>query len=514
MICKIGITIQMCTICIVGGGITGLYAAYKLSTRFPSATILVFEASNRLGGRIWTEVFSNEDTEPFYAEMGAMRFEWNIQPRFRKLVEELQVSTEPFVSLQGPKLEYTYNVESLFELEKIIMQKSSTPIMHLVELACVNILSRILNNTKNTSNASLLNNFKSFNDGLLTWIENWKGDEKTSINIWSLLTEDHLKLLSYANISDKKQSYQMAIWNFLKESEVLSDEAVRLILDEGTFFHDVHRSYSVSDWLIRWIHIFQSNHDIRTVKGGVETLVNALSDKLKQKSNVQIQCNTQVTKITTNHEDYSLEIKTQDSTVKIIDCQKVVFTLPAKILRKILTSENVSSEITDALNSVDDFSLSKYFFQVKDPWWKDDEKEMHKNRSRCPAREIHYKKQSDKLGTVMLYCDNPSQIYWEPLDDDDEERKINFAKLFKINPERITQVTGCNWAKVPFIETSIHFWKVGSNKYDVCLKLRSFSLKNQKSTTSMVHVCGGAYSYTDGFIEGGLQTVDELCSQL
>jgi monoamine oxidase len=55
-------------VCIVGGGIAGLTAAYELSSRH-NIEVTLLEASNRFGGRIWTHRFS-DDT---YGELGAMR---------------------------------------------------------------------------------------------------------------------------------------------------------------------------------------------------------------------------------------------------------------------------------------------------------------------------------------------------------------------------------------------------------------------------------------------------------
>ena len=70
------------SVAIVGGGIAGLYCAYELGRRH-GFEITVYEASSRFGGRIETETLGG-----YKAEFGPMRFELQIQPLVKKLVEE------------------------------------------------------------------------------------------------------------------------------------------------------------------------------------------------------------------------------------------------------------------------------------------------------------------------------------------------------------------------------------------------------------------------------------------
>src|SRR5215469_8312151 len=52
-------------IAVVGGGPGGLFATYILNQRLPSARVTIFEASDRVGGKICTAQFS--DGTPFEA---------------------------------------------------------------------------------------------------------------------------------------------------------------------------------------------------------------------------------------------------------------------------------------------------------------------------------------------------------------------------------------------------------------------------------------------------------------
>ena len=80
-------------IVIAGGGIAGLYCARRLADA--GHQILILEASSdRWGGRIETE-----DLDGFIAEMGPMRFEPTLQPRFAQLCADLGVE---LVDFAGP----------------------------------------------------------------------------------------------------------------------------------------------------------------------------------------------------------------------------------------------------------------------------------------------------------------------------------------------------------------------------------------------------------------------------
>ena len=54
---------------IVGGGISGLYTAYRICNQFPDKTVLLLESSDELGGRIRTQY-----EKGFQVEKGAARF--------------------------------------------------------------------------------------------------------------------------------------------------------------------------------------------------------------------------------------------------------------------------------------------------------------------------------------------------------------------------------------------------------------------------------------------------------
>jgi len=75
----------MYDIIVVGGGVSGLYSAYKLSKQYPKMTIKVLEKNDRLGGRIHTY-----KDKTFQIEAGAGRIS-NKNKTLLKLLDELDL---------------------------------------------------------------------------------------------------------------------------------------------------------------------------------------------------------------------------------------------------------------------------------------------------------------------------------------------------------------------------------------------------------------------------------------
>jgi protoporphyrinogen oxidase len=86
-------------VAIIGGGISGLYAAWRIARATSDTRIDIFESDSRLGGRIWSQEIPGI---PFRAELGAMRFR-STHALFRATLEELRIPVRPF-DVKPPQL--------------------------------------------------------------------------------------------------------------------------------------------------------------------------------------------------------------------------------------------------------------------------------------------------------------------------------------------------------------------------------------------------------------------------
>ena len=96
-------------IAVIGGGVAGTLAAYRLATRYPSKSIALFESRTRIGGRLWSVPVPPVTNE--VAELGGMRIPL-LHHETIELVDELGLTTHPapavcasnFVRLRGTRL--------------------------------------------------------------------------------------------------------------------------------------------------------------------------------------------------------------------------------------------------------------------------------------------------------------------------------------------------------------------------------------------------------------------------
>ncbi len=77
---------------IVGGGVAGTYAAWRLATASPRRAVHLFEATSRIGGRLLT---GSMPGLPFRAELGGMRYTER-QLLVANLIKKLDLSSRPF----------------------------------------------------------------------------------------------------------------------------------------------------------------------------------------------------------------------------------------------------------------------------------------------------------------------------------------------------------------------------------------------------------------------------------
>lgn len=424
---------------IVGGGIAGLYCAWKLAEKGHSVT--VFERLGRLGGRI--ETLDLEDGR-FKAECGPMRFELATQPYFEKLAGDLGVGFARFPGHKGnaakfPRYELEDDEKSTAQIEEEAKARtaalgggsgpsgvrweasSGAEASHLTESLDLLRLGvyRVLNPEGRSQKLRDIVKALDDSDSLIgRWAKELSGNE-------SKLNEIRSKWVLW---DDGPPLHKIGFWNAL--AHVLSPGAVAKIRDVGTFYHLMPENPSASEWAIFWLRAFRSDGDMSTIPEGAQSVVDKLEKKLEDREernrplakNVQILKNATVTRVGHGGALDQVKVRAEHADPRgsrrriELDFDHVILALPQWPLRRL--AEFFPQQIREDIEGVIGFPLLKAFLVMENPLWDKETREQH-GADKVPTREIHYfveeaEDESDRLGMVMLYTDRPATAYWQP----------------------------------------------------------------------------------------------------
>jgi len=84
---------EIIDVAIVGGGISGVYSAWRLKKADPKRKIVVFEGGNHIGGRLLS--VTPPGIPDMVAELGGMRILPAVQPLIKRLIDLLNEELSP-----------------------------------------------------------------------------------------------------------------------------------------------------------------------------------------------------------------------------------------------------------------------------------------------------------------------------------------------------------------------------------------------------------------------------------
>ena len=475
-------------IIIVGAGISGLYAAKTLKSKYPDCVVTIIEQKDSCGGRIMTEKWGG-----FNLEYGPMRFEPELQPKFNKLIQELKIETKEFspytsTSILPPVEKFGYDEVNA------IMSSSLVPAFALIKYALKEVL-------------------KDSWDLNVKYVED-REKRKTFLKEYTKFNGHYL--------------HNQGIWDVI--SSILSKEAVEYIQSKGTFYHMLSMNPNAADMICFMIDILDTVDDkLITIKNGSYEIITRLEEQVRS-MNVNIVFNCEITDFFDNNGLFTdkkevVTLNSKDNQRFIAN--KVIFTLPQKAYEKI---NGFSNDIKTIMrNSVMLLELFKLFVIFTNPPYNDNTiPKANHNANLIPCRELHYSyDNSQNLGMIQIYGDFPSINFWNTClkgmsnlsssydvslnDSTISQREILMYhintclnKLFPNNACEVKHYSIVNWSNEP-LNTGVHFWRPG---------YQSTKIMKQLHKLGNIHVCGETFSTYQGFIEGALISVDHVLDSI
>lgn len=505
-------TQEIVDVAIVGGGVSGVYAGWRLLNAPWEGTQLtqggdtpsvhLFELSDRIGGRLLS--LQPPEITGKVAEFGGMRYLTN-QPLVRGLIDRLGLETKPF-PVSGDENIYFLRGQHFRQREMGDPDK-------------------------------------------VPYRLNWQEQSKTPGQLIAGAIDTLLPgaaNLTPAQWRDVQQQYtfrgkhlwQLGFWNLL--SMVLSSEALEYLLDAGGYATTM-TNWNAAEALPWYLSDFGPEAEYRTVVDGMERIPHALVQHFVEAGG-QVHTGWRLDTFI-QREDGLIELRFEDRPPVV--ARRVVLAMPRRSL-ELLDDDTpflCDPTVRALIPTVTPHPMFKIFLCYRYAWWQDAGVNNGRAVTDLPLRQVYYFGSEDRgpvafnpeLRDSLLmasYDDGAHVGFWAGLAEaghstthcfppSDEPRWVRYrcpTDMIDHVQHQLRQVHGLaylpepyaaafqNWGQDPF-GGAWNSWNIHVKAWEVRAQMI------QPLDNWPVHVIGEAYSASQGWIEGALETSEALLAR-
>lgn len=472
-------------VAVVGGGIAGLYCAYRLQSE-TDATVALFEASDRVGGRVLSAQFDGFEHLP--AEKGAMRLP-SIDKISLKLVRSLLGPTE--------LIPFNYPTTGYFLRNR-----------QLNDLSDVETLPYLLSRSEKEAISGGAN--------LVVEAINRLAQDPAA------LTDRGLRELLLAQQSREG-------FNFIQDS---------------TGYETVFANWDAPAAVDWFIEDFAPDTEYYGVPRGLERIPIALAAACQAAGGTISLQHKLSSKARTGQGLFSLGIATADADLNVV-ADRVIMAIPPASFDRIDDQSELfdTADFLAALVAVNPQTLAKIHMAFDTAWWKDKGFENGRIITDLPLRQSYIIGEDEKTGRGLLmasYHDGSQADFWRSLERGPKYRNASWTqlardaegkelamsvrqelpatKLLAAEALRQTQalygiedplpepaaVTYRDWS-VGGVGAGWHQWAIGTDPEVTMAYLRN--------PLPGMHVCGEAWSSGQGWIIGAVDTAEAMLTE-
>lgn len=520
---------EIIDIAIVGGGVSGVYSAWKLQQKYPRKKIVVFEGWDHIGGRLLSVV------PPYIpnmvAELGGMRILQNAQPLIVALIDELnkqlpreqQITTYKFPVDEDQNIAYLRGV--YLRLSDFTQEPNKVPYnLSFLEKG-------------GTPGGIIVNAIEQIVPGIT--------DPK--------LSEADRKRLARNAHFDGKPLHEQGFWNVLYR--VISGEAYQFGIDAGGY-NSTLSNWNAADAIPWFLTDFGITPDYRGFKNGFQQIPKTLADFFV-KLGGEVRLNAKLSGFEVVDGKFQLSFNN-----KLITADSLILAMPRRSLDLLAPTSPPLQQIESLIKSVTPRPLFKLFTTYANPWWqaagytdtsgpKPVFVPVQSGRSvtDLPVRQTYYwplnNGQPATKGEAMLlasYDDGNNIGFWDGLrpqrskawregratpqiedpflcDTPENERDLEWCQYHAPKPmvaevaRQLQLMHGLShtpivknasfrdWGEDPF-GGGWNSWNIGVKSWEVKEAITN-PIKDLK-----LYICGEAYSDAQGWVEGALETAD------
>lgn len=514
-------------VAIVGAGVSGLYAAWRLlaDPGSPVTSVGVFEGSDYVGGRLLS--VSPPGIPDMVAELGAMRFQPAVHRRVRRLIKTLNGIVGPREKIQtydfpldrsenisyfrGVRLRYSDVADTLskvpYRLEPGEVGLSPGEIL-------VNAMERVV----------------------------------PGITAPGLRAHERRRMARNARF-DSLPLHKHGLWNVL--ARVLSWEAFRLCVDT-LGYESIFTNWNAADAIPWFLTDFGANPKFVGFARGFQQVPTTLAELVESQGGT-IELNQPLRGFEWSGDGFELDFGSSS-----VEAKALILAMPRRSLELLAPACPLLRGILGLIESVTPQPLFKVFATYNEPWWRPagvggaegfTPLALGRSTTDLPLRQIYYWTRNDGTpvegGAAMLlasYDDGRNLAFWDGLRRPGRPTSENAATEAGSDAAgRTSRISSTEWGRhrpnermlkelrrqlaqvhdlpeASIVDAAFKDWDAdpfggGWNTWNIGVRSAQVGrrmIQPHKRERVPLFICGEAYSDYQGWVEGALQTADRV----
>ncbi len=524
---------EIIDIAIVGGGVSGVYSAWKLKQKYPAKKIIVFEGGDHIGGRLLSVVPPN--IPDMVAELGGMRILENAQPIIVALIKELnhQLPKNEQIELYDFPVDENQNIAYLRGVYLRLSDFAAKPDKVPYKLS---FLER-----GGSPGGIIVNAIEQIVPGITN----------------PELTEVQRRIMAQEADFAGEPLYKQGFWNVLYR--VISGEAYQFGMDAGGYDSTLC-NWNAADAIPWFLTDFGIVPKYKGFKKGFQQVPLTVADFFV-KLGGEIRLKSKLDGFETLDGKFHLSFQGQ-----AVIADSLILAMPRRSLELLAPASPELRQIQQLITSVTPRPLFKLFTTYSNPWWmsagytdattgKFVPVESGRSVTDLPVRQTYYwpknNGQPATSGESMLlasYDDGNNIGFWDGLrpqrtqawreglahpkienpflgENNYDNENLDWYKYtapYKMVEEVARQLQLMHglshtpivknaafrdWGEDPF-GGGWNSWNIGVKSWEVKEQITQ-PIKNLQ-----LYICGEAYSDAQGWVEGALQTADIMLKKI
>ena len=493
-------------VAIVGGGVSGLYAGWRLLTaaarrglplaalnRSGKPRVEVIEATGRTGGRLWT--LTPEGMPHLRAEIGGMRF-LSSQEVVSALVGAVGLPVEPFLFGDGNNLAYLRQTRvradqwgdaGLVPYKLSSSEQGKSPGEVVMQAI-----------TDYVPEAATLD------------ARGWE-EAKRTVRVHGRPLSGH------------------GTWNLL--ADALSYGGYQFARDGGGY-DSFLANWNAGEIFADIAAGFKPGAHYHRISGGYERLALELRSRFEGAGG-RVRMATRAVSIGREDDQLlRLALAGESGGLRTITARHVILALPQVPLQRLASASPIMREprIRTLLRAISPQPAVKIFLGYREAWWTELGLSSGRSVTDMPVRNCYYfGTEGDQPGAdpanrnsllMASYADGLDSTFWPGYVDEKlsgglagpvsapdeliEDLSRQLAEIHGLVVPSPYWTTVMDWSLEPY-GAAWHFWRIGEDSAKVIPRLRE--------PLPGLHVCGEAWSTGQGWVEGSLMTTEHLLQE-